>query len=312
MKFGLLSGILWGLDTCILGIAFLYHPFNSALDAALVCAAVHDIISALVLITLVVARGKFSQFLQALRTKGALIICCGALMSGPVGMNAYMSSINNIGPAPTAIISAFYPAVGTFLAVFFLKESMNTQRLVALFVALAGVIMVGLQTAQGSVEGNTIIGVAAAFICVLAWGSGAVFASWGLQSTQDLDCDVALLIHELTSSLTYALIVLPLVGAWGFVAQMSVVPASIFVIGAGVAGALSYLFYYKAIDVTGAARAMACNISYCAWALIFSSLYAATMPNLMSIICCIAIFVGTILSATPDWSVFLPQTDKHM
>ncbi len=38
--------------------------------------------------------------------------------------------------------------------------------------------MVGLQTAQGSVEGNTIIGVAAAFICVLAWGSGAVFASW--------------------------------------------------------------------------------------------------------------------------------------
>ncbi|WP_236681573.1 EamA family transporter [Fannyhessea vaginae] len=216
MKFGLLSGILWGLDTCILGIAFLYHPFSSALDAALVCAAVHDIISALVLITLVVARGKFSQFLQALRTKGALIICCGALMSGPVGMNAYMSSINNIGPAPTAIISAFYPAVGTFLAVFFLKESMNIQRLVALFVALAGVIMVGLQTAQGSVEGNTIIGVAAAFICVLAWGSGAVFASWGLQSTQDLDCDVALLIHELTSSLTYALIVLPLVGAWGF------------------------------------------------------------------------------------------------
>ena len=105
---------------------------------------------------------------------------------------------------------------------------------------------------------------------------------------------------------------LPLVGAWGFVAQMSVAPASIFVIGAGVAGALSYLFYYKAIDVTGAARAMACNISYCAWALIFSSLYAATMPNLMSIICCIAIFVGTILSATPDWSVFLPQTDKHM
>ena len=36
-----------------------------------------------------------------------------ALLGGPVGMTGYLIAINNIGPGYTAIISSYYPAVGT-------------------------------------------------------------------------------------------------------------------------------------------------------------------------------------------------------
>ena len=44
-----------------------------------------------------------------------------ALLGGPVGMSGYLIAINNIGPGYTAIISTFYPAVGTLLAFLFVS-----------------------------------------------------------------------------------------------------------------------------------------------------------------------------------------------
>lgn len=68
----------------------------------------------------------------------------------------------------------------------------------------------------------------------------------------------------------------------------------------GVAGTCSYLFYYKGISVIGAARGMALNISYSAWAVLFGLILLGTVPGPVEIVCCIAILCGTILAAC-DW-----------
>ena len=69
---------------------------------------------------------------------------------------------------------------------------------------------------------------------------------------------------------------------------------------AALAGTCSYLFYYKGISVIGAARGMALNISYSAWAVLFGLILLGTVPGPVEIVCCIAILCGTILAAC-DW-----------
>lgn len=100
----------------------------------------------------------------------------------------------------------------------------------------------------------------------------------------------------------YAIAVLPLFGAWGFTA--AVVPSlATGVVGlAALAGTVSYLFYYKSISSPiGAAKSMALNISYSAWAVLFALVLQGTMPTPISIVCCVVILAGTVLAAS-DWN----------
>lgn len=69
---------------------------------------------------------------------------------------------------------------------------------------------------------------------------------------------------------------------------------------AGLAGTASYLFYYKGIAAIGAARAMALNISYSAWSVVFGLILLGTIPDMASIICCVVIVCGTVLAAS-NW-----------
>lgn len=302
MKYGLLSGMLWGLDTFILGLAFLYPPFLDASDAALACAFVHDVVCVILLVSILIHKKTLDAAIRAFKTRGGIVIALGALLGGPLGMSGYLAAINNIGSSHTAIISAFYPAVGTFLAVMLLKETITFKRIIALVIALIGVVAIGLHSAQGSIEGNTVIGIAGALLCVFGWGSEAVFLAWGMKESDEVDTYTALFIREVTSALVYGIVIVPLCGSYQFVGTMCVSPATVYVVGAGIAGVCSYLWYYKAIATIGAARAMAFNISYCAWALIYSAVYAMLMPDVIELMCCVAIFVGTTLSATSDWS----------
>ena len=81
-------------------------------------------------------------------------------------------------------------------------------------------------------------------------------------------------------------------------------PASPGLIVSALAGTTSYLFYYKGIDAIGPAKAMALNISYSAWAVVFGTFMGA-IPGPLEIACCIVIICSTVLSATPDWKAML-------
>ena len=72
------------------------------------------------------------------------------------------------------------------------------------------------------------------------------------------------------------------------------------VAASALAGAASYLFYYKGISVIGAARGMALNITYSAWAVVFGVFLLGAMPTVLDVVCCVAIMCGTVLAAT-DW-----------
>lgn len=300
MKYGLTSGALWGLDTVILGIALLMIPFLGSPDAAIASAVLHDAACALILLVYMGFRGRLKDTLAAARTSSGKAVMGGALLGGPIGMTGYLIAINNIGPGYTAIISSFYPAVGTFLAFVFLKERMKPRQLVALMIALMGVIAIGYSSSTAEVPGSAWVGVLAALLCVVGWGSEAVILAWGMRDDK-VDNETALQIRETTSALTYIFIVAPIFGVVGFTFKATVTPAMAVLGLAALAGTVSYLFYYKAIDTVGASRGMALNISYAAWAVIFGLLLMGTVPGVIEVLACIVILVGTVLAASPDW-----------
>ena len=312
MKYGLTSGLLWGLDTVILGIGLAMAPYIGTAEAlalaAIVGAALHDAFCAIWLFLYMAVKRRLKDTLAALKTRSGKVVILGALLGGPIGMTGYVTAINNIGAGYTAIISSFYPAFGTVMAVLLLKEKMNWKQVVALAVALAGIIAMGYLSADTTVTGNAVIGLLGAAACVIGWGSEAVLCAWGMRD-DSVGNETALQIRETTSALVYLVFVLPLFGAWAFTLTAFPSAATGIVALAALAGATSYLFYYKGIAVIGAAKGMALNISYSAWAVLFGVILLGAIPGPIEIICCVAILCGTILAAS-DWKELFSRTKK--
>lgn len=308
MKWGIFSGALWGLDTVVLGIALAMAPFLGAGEASLASAILHDVLTALILLVYMGVRGRLRDTLAAIRTKSGKAIMLGALLGGPFGMTGYLIAINNIGPGYTAIISTFYPAVGTLLAFIFLKERMKPRQIVALLVALGAIILIGYSSTGSETSGNPVLGVIAALACVFGWGSEAVILAWGMRD-DDVDNETALQIRETISALVYVLAVAPIGGVVGFTLRAAPTLGTGIVVLAALAGTASYLFYYKAIASVGASRGMALNISYSAWAVLFALILIGTVPTPLQIVCCVVILIGTVLAATPNWREFSLSND---
>lgn len=306
MKWGIFSGALWGLDTSILALALVFVPFLDASESSLSSALLHDVTATLVLLVYMGLRGRLRDSLAAVKTQSGRAVMLGALLGGPFGMTGYLIAINHIGPGFTAIISTFYPAVGTVLAFVFLKERMSPKQIIALLVALGAIVMIGYSSTQTVTEGNPVLGVIAALACVFGWGSEAVILAWGMRDDA-VDNETALHIRETTSALVYVIVVAPIAGIVGFTLHAIPTAGTGVIAIAAIAGTASYLFYYKAIDTVGASRGMALNISYSAWAVIFAFLLQGTVPSVLQIVCCVVILVGTVLAATPNWKELRSQ-----
>lgn len=300
MRYGIGSGALWGLDTVILAIALALNPFaTDDAHASLVSAALHDAICALILLIFMAVRGRLKDTWRAVHTRSGRAVMVAALLGGPIGMSGYLLAIDQIGAGYTAIISTFYPALGTALAVAVLKERMRPRQVIALAVAIGAIIATSYTST--SVSGSALWGVLGALAAVAGWGCEAVILAWGMRDDA-VDNETALQIRETTSGLTYLVLVVPLGGALSSTGQALTSPGAMGLVAlAAAAGTASYLFYYKAIDLLGAARAMALNISYSAWAVLFAFLLQSIVPAPVQIVLCVVILVGTVLAATENW-----------
>lgn len=299
MRYGIGSGALWGLDTVILAIALALNPFATDAHASLVSAALHDAVCALILLVFMAMRGRLKDTWRAIHTRSGRAVMVAALLGGPIGMSGYLLAIDQIGAGYTAIISTFYPALGTALAVLVLKERMRPRQVIALAVAIGAIIATSYTST--SVSGSALWGVLGALAAVVGWGCEAVILAWGMRDDA-VDNETALQIRETTSALTYLVLVVPLGGALSSTGQALTSPGAMGLVAlAAAAGTASYLFYYKAIDLLGAARAMALNISYSAWAVLFAFLLQSIVPAPIQIVLCVVILVGTVLAATENW-----------
>lgn len=315
MVSGIIAGITWAIETIVIGIAMAMSPFCETEEAIflapLVSTFIHDAFSAIWATIYNIIKGNGKNVLKAVKTRDGLFVALAAVIGGPIGMTGYLMAVDNMGASIGSVASAIFPAIGSVLAHIFLKERMKWHQWIFLFVTIAGVY--GLWFDPNIVVNNFALGIVGALMCAFGWGIEAVILAKSLKTDAVTD-EYALQIRQTSSALTYGVIVLPILQlvfgkkAWGFTISLFsdtgwLIPTIMI---AALSATVSYLFYYKAISKIGASRAMALNITYAAWAMIFTVVFlrdtSAITP--LSVICTIVVIVCSIFAAADVKELF--------
>lgn len=300
---GLLAGITWAIETIVLGIALAMTPFVSTEQAVFLAPFVstflHDACSAIWATIYNIVRGNFGNVIKAFKTKSGKMVVLAATIGGPIGMTGYVMAVNYMGASIGAVASAIFPAVGAILAYIFLKEKMQWYRWILLIITLLGVY--GLSYSPDLQISNFALGILGAMMCAFGWGIEAVILAKCMQDEAVKD-EYALQIRQTTSAIVYGVIIIPVLKGWGFTVELfangngklllTICIAALF-------ATVSYLFYYKAIAQIGASKAMALNVSYVAWAIVFTVIILRdfSVLNPLTIICAIIVIVCGIFAA---------------
>lgn len=302
---GLLSGIFWALDTVIIGIALSSAVFNNSkemiLFAPFISTFLHDFSSSIWLLIYVFIKRQFNLFKMALLSKASRFIALGAIFGGPIGMSCYIAAIKNIGPGYTAVISSMYPALGAFFAHIFLKEKMNLIQILGLVISILGIIVLGYSPVLQEYN-NFTIGIVFAVLCCVGWASEAVICAYGMRDP-NVNNEQALQIRQLISAISYIFIIILVLDCLEYTVEIIKSEVSPIIIIAALCGTVSYLCYYKAIMILGAAKAMPLNITYSAWAILFSLIFLQVVPDIKSIVCGVVIIIGSIIASTDIYKI---------
>lgn len=291
MKYGILAGVLWAVDTVILSVVLGMEPFASMALSAVISAGLHDILCGCYMGVWSVFSYK-AEFHDALKGKGKMLILAAAL-GGPVGMLGYLMAVDNLGAGYAAVLSVIFPAVGALMSRILLKDRLRWFQYVCMAAAI-GCIALILWTPDNVVK-NMGVGIFGATLCIIGWASEGVICSYA-QQDEAVSSEVALAIREITSGLIYMIAIVVIVST-GEV-SISHMPLQVWgglALAAG-AGVLSYLFYYKAIDMLGTARAMSLDMTYSIWTPVICMAFLGQQMGLMQICLTICVIICSVVA----------------
>lgn len=299
--FGVFSGMLWGLDTVLIGLILEGSVFSEfTFTAPLIAVFLHDSFSSLWIFIYMIVNKKTGDILSAIKSKSGLFLILASLFAGPVGMTGYVLAISYIGSSYTATISSMYPAIGAFFAYVFLKDKLNLRGVVGLILAISATVFLGVSSSTGEGQSN-LLGFIFAFMCTVGWGLECVICSYGMKG--DIKPDIALQIRQLTSAISYAIVIIPIFNAYPGVLEVIKTSQCAFLALTALIGTLSYFCYYSAIDSIGPTRAMGLNISYSAWAVIIG-VFVGVSLDFKVLLICIVIILGSILTCDNPGEIF--------
>ena len=307
---GILAGVLWALETVIIGIALNMTPFVSTQQAVLLAPFVstflHDTISALFMLLYNALRGNLKRIGAFVKTKKFWYLVLASAIGGPVGMTGYVMAVHYMGSSVGAVASAVYPAIGTVLAFIFLKEKVKWYQWLFLVAALMGVY--GLSYSPNLNVSNLFLGLTGAVMCAFGWGIEAVILAKCLKEPA-IKNETVLWIRQSVSSFVYGVAILPVIGGVSFTMELLHTDAGALlpvIALAACCASLSYLCYYRTIAQVGASKAMALNITYTAWAIFFTVFLVKDLSvlNPRTLICAAVVVICGVLSATDFKTLF--------
>ncbi len=307
---GIIAGVTWAIATVVLGIALGMTPFLSTTQAIFLAPFVstflHDACSAIWSLLYNGIKGNLKNVFKALRTKSGKFVVLAAIIGGPIGMTGYVMAVNYMGASIGAVASAIFPAIGSILAYIFLKEKMKWYQWIFLIFTLIGVY--GLSYSPELKVENFWLGILGAIMCAFGWGIEAVILAKCLTDAEVTD-EYALQIRQTTSAITYGIVLLPILKGWGFTLNLFTSDTGWLLPTIAIAGlfaTISYLFYYKAISQIGASKSMALNVTYCAWAIVFTVILLKDTSVLspLTIGCAVVVLVCGIFAAADFKEIF--------
>ncbi len=311
--FGILVGIVWGLDGVLMGRVGLSPLFTDQTYAAslgisgtalsfspLVTAFFHESFCFLWVSLVLLFRKQFRQVFRILfSTRKGRATALAALVGSPIGMSAYLLGIRYAGAPYASSISVIYPGVGALISWLVLKEKLSKRAVIGIAVSLFGSFMLGFNPA-GDVPETFGKGVLFAGLAVLGWALEGVIIGFVMKHIKGEDKVEAtpqqlLCIRYFIAMLAYAGIVLPLIGGYPMAGEI-VSQGLVFRYGGiAILGAITYLSWYKAVDLIGAAMGTALNSTAALWTLIFSAVLFSGKVTPALVIWGVVIVIGVFL-----------------
>ena len=268
---GVIVGLAWGLDGVLMGEVGKSSIFSNFELSPLVTALFHDGFAFFwIALSLVFSKQLVGAF-KLLKTKKGLVTIVAAIVGAPVGMSAYLLAIKYAGAPYASSISVIYPGVGAILSYFILKEKLSVRAMVGIAVSLFGSFMLGFNP-SADVPETFFKGVLFALVAVAGWALEGVIVGFAMKKIKNGEHIQAtpqqfLCVRYLTSLLSYALV-------GGYEVAGKVISSGLVFKYAGIAilGAITYLAWYKAVNLIGAAMGTALNSTASLWSIIFSAL----------------------------------------
>ena len=306
---GLLSGFLWSLDGLMVEYAQGFPPFDMTASGSLfiliaaVCAGLHDIFAALFVTLYNHRAGRLKEVGRSLVSRPGRSVIMGSLIGAVCGMGAYMAALQLAPSAYVMPITALYPGVAVILAVIFLKERVKPLAVAGILICITGAVVIGYAPPETGETGTGTIftlGIIFAIVATIGWGAEGVFVTSGMDF---IEPDAALNIRYLVSSLFFMGFVLasPLfldlpdgVSVTGILKQLATSRGTLVMAATGTVGGMTFVAWYRSMNMTGVSRAMALNISYALWAVLLGVFFTdlKLTPGLVTGALCI--FLGSL------------------
>ena len=314
VTYGIFSGIFWAVDTVLIGIVLSMSGFLAfeqlLFVAPLLSTFLHDTFSAIWMTIYLGIKGEFKTAISSLKRKPGRIIILAGTLGGPIGMTFYVLSIHSIGSSYTAVISSIYPAVGALFAYLILRDKLRLRNWFGLIMSITFIILLSY-SGELVVGSSASLGIIFLAICITGWGMECVVSAYAMKE-DGIKPEHALLIRQYTSAIIYGTLIIPFFVGHSYTIQIISSPIVILALaGVALAGTLSYVFYYNAINILGPIRAMAMNITYAAWAVGFEAILFGTAFTWKEALFGAFIITGSILTVAEKSDSPLPPLGKE-
>lgn len=294
---GISSGFLWAVNGLVLSLLMgseLMKNYSEGIIffLPLVFAGFNDLFAGLFVLGYNGVLGKLKMLLPALKTKTGKWVCFAGLIGGPVGQCSYIMGISLAGPAYAIPISALCPMFGTILSFIFLKQKINLKTFICIVGCIVGTFVLSYTKPTGNYP-YFYLGVLFSLLASFSWGIEATIVSYATK--EELEEEVILNIRELISGISILFIVLPclnLFSSFGTTIQsLNVIKYLLF---AGLFAGLSYLLYYKGMNLNGVSKGMALNSTFSLWSVVLSVIFLSTPLTIFLVIGVIIVTVSII------------------
>lgn len=315
LSFGILVGIAWGLDGVLMGrvgmdkiftdkafaisqgisdLSFTYSPLVTAFFHESFC---------FLWVALVLLFGKQLKhvFYLLFKTKKGKATALAALVGSPIGMSAYLLGIKYATAPYASSISVIYPGVGAMLSYLLLKEKLSLRAVIGIIISLFGSFMLGFNP-SGNIPPTFLKGILFTSIAVLGWAMEGVIIGFAMKhikneehvesSPQQLLC-----LRYFISMIAYAVIVVPAIKGYPLVKYSVFNGIILKYAGIAILGAFTYLSWYKAVDLIGAAMGTALNSTAALWTIIFSAVLFGSKITLTLALWGVVIVLGVFIFA---------------
>ena len=311
----LLSGILWASYSVTL-YSWLspYNGDSGTLDsargimfiilAAIGIAWIDALITFVFELGYVVVRHKFRDYVRLLRSKAFFRIMPAALFAGPLGLVPFaIASRYSVSVATS--ISAFYPALGSIIAMFWFKEKLTPVKFMGILFSIAGVVVIS------GFSGLHPVGIFLAVFASVGYSLELVFG-YRLMA-EDVDSDVSLALKQASAIALYTIMLAVLSPgnldfftnlvrmidfstAFSFTQGMLGNPlliSAVFIL-ASFFNAMAYVCYFGGMNNCGVSTASSLNIAYGIWTILILALPPfSTMPSASGVIGAVLTFTGS-------------------